>query len=429
MSAYNIFFAHEKQRIFDMQQRGLEQPDFDQLEAASTSGASPSDSSPRLVYGRVKKRVAPILFSALGKCIGARWRALSETDRLQYKELAEEEMKKYRLKMKEYHDLQQQQQLMEKQQKDAANASNSKENNYNDNNNINSKRKRYSSANDLSTAHAKRHADHLYYDDPHDDEEEEEESMENYTHNTVGPGEETLVPNSSANHAEIATTSNGVHSSQSGHHTSYNPYYYHYYYNAYYHHHYNHHHNYRSNQGNNNVHTSETISMTPQEFHPTPVNTLVHPTVAAASPPSTSGSRKGEESVSTIIDMPCPSSHSVPHPPLYASHSGPPSATTRTTGTVLSHFGYEKANESAGARESHGRRTNHWDPHNGSENYHNHYHSSCSQGWTDHYKNRNWGTTDTTIVSSSSSWNSAPRARNATQPRQPRTGSSDMVAL
>ena len=106
LSAYNLFFAHEKRRILDRQQKGLELPDFDALEAACAKQSSETNENPSAESK--KKKVAPVLFQALAKYIGARWRALSEDERKSFKEQAKDELKRYRQKMKEYHDLHQQ---------------------------------------------------------------------------------------------------------------------------------------------------------------------------------------------------------------------------------------------------------------------------------------------------------------------------------
>ncbi|KAL7576623.1 hypothetical protein ACA910_005561 [Epithemia clementina (nom. ined.)] len=100
LSAYNLFFAHEKQTILKLQQQGYAQPDFDQAICRQTGGGG-----------------GPVLFQALAKSIGARWRALPDGERQKYQQQASQELQKYRIKMNDYHHL--------KQQKEQGNADSS----------------------------------------------------------------------------------------------------------------------------------------------------------------------------------------------------------------------------------------------------------------------------------------------------------------
>ena len=91
LSAYNLFFADERERILSAQRQGIEQDDF----------ILPTEEEAERQKQQGKKK-APVLFQALARCVGKRWSALNETEKKKYEAQAEEEMKKYRVKMEEY---------------------------------------------------------------------------------------------------------------------------------------------------------------------------------------------------------------------------------------------------------------------------------------------------------------------------------------
>ena len=91
LSAYNLFFADERERILSAQRQGVEQPDF----------ILPSEEEAER-QKQVGKKRAPILFQALARCVGKRWGGLDAEAKKKYEVQAEEEMKKYRVRMEEY---------------------------------------------------------------------------------------------------------------------------------------------------------------------------------------------------------------------------------------------------------------------------------------------------------------------------------------
>lgn len=91
LSAYNLFFADERERILSAQREGIEQDDF----------ILPTEEEAERQKQQGKKR-APVLFQALARCVGKRWSAVREEDKKKYEAQAEEEMKKYRIKMEDY---------------------------------------------------------------------------------------------------------------------------------------------------------------------------------------------------------------------------------------------------------------------------------------------------------------------------------------
>ena len=91
LSAYNLFFADERERILSAQRQGVEQPDF----------IFPSEEEAER-QKQVGKKRAPILFQALARCVGKRWGGLDAEAKKKYEVQAEEEMKKYRVRMEEY---------------------------------------------------------------------------------------------------------------------------------------------------------------------------------------------------------------------------------------------------------------------------------------------------------------------------------------
>eukprot|EP00522_Entomoneis_paludosa_P015289 CAMPEP_0172460288 /NCGR_PEP_ID=MMETSP1065-20121228/36279_1 /TAXON_ID=265537 /ORGANISM="Amphiprora paludosa, Strain CCMP125" /LENGTH=415 /DNA_ID=CAMNT_0013215271 /DNA_START=314 /DNA_END=1561 /DNA_ORIENTATION=- len=91
LSAYNLFFKQERELILENQREGISQPDFvfpgkEELERQAATG----------------KKKAPVLFQALARCIGQRWRALPRERVREFEEQAKIEMEAYRKKMAEY---------------------------------------------------------------------------------------------------------------------------------------------------------------------------------------------------------------------------------------------------------------------------------------------------------------------------------------
>mmetsp|Transcript_11480 Transcript_11480/g.25615 ORF Transcript_11480/g.25615 Transcript_11480/m.25615 type:complete len:368 (+) Transcript_11480:71-1174(+) len=91
LSAYNIFFKEERERILSSQREGKEQEDF----------VFPSEEELTKQAEKGKKK-APVLFQALARCIGKRWKALPKDRVKEYEGRAKAEMAAYRSKMDEY---------------------------------------------------------------------------------------------------------------------------------------------------------------------------------------------------------------------------------------------------------------------------------------------------------------------------------------
>mmetsp|Transcript_31880 Transcript_31880/g.66528 ORF Transcript_31880/g.66528 Transcript_31880/m.66528 type:complete len:408 (-) Transcript_31880:79-1302(-) len=91
LSAYNLFFQEERERILSAQREGKEQDDF----------IFPTEEDHQKQAAQGKKK-APVLFQALARCIGKRWKALPKDKVAEYEGRAKTEMKAYREKMDEY---------------------------------------------------------------------------------------------------------------------------------------------------------------------------------------------------------------------------------------------------------------------------------------------------------------------------------------
>ena len=78
LSAYNFFFREERAKILEERE-----------EEAARTGQAPDKSD---------------LFAILGKTIAARWKAQDEDQRAKYKQMAQDDMKRYRAEMDQYHE-------------------------------------------------------------------------------------------------------------------------------------------------------------------------------------------------------------------------------------------------------------------------------------------------------------------------------------
>ena len=90
LSAYNLFFKDERQRILADLERGHLPEDY-------------RTNATLAVKDRVDgKRAGAAKFQAIARTIAVRWKALSEEDRKPSEKLAEQEMKDYKVKKEEY---------------------------------------------------------------------------------------------------------------------------------------------------------------------------------------------------------------------------------------------------------------------------------------------------------------------------------------
>uniref|UniRef100_A0A7S3LF74 HMG box domain-containing protein n=1 Tax=Amphora coffeiformis TaxID=265554 RepID=A0A7S3LF74_9STRA len=78
LSAYNFFFREQRAKILEERE-----------EEATRTGQAPDKSD---------------LFAILGKTIAARWKAQDEDQRAKYKKMAQDDMKRYRVEMDQYHE-------------------------------------------------------------------------------------------------------------------------------------------------------------------------------------------------------------------------------------------------------------------------------------------------------------------------------------
>jgi len=78
LSAYNFFFREQRAKILEERE-----------EEAAQRGQAPDKSD---------------LFAILGKTIAARWKAQDEDQRAKYKQMAQDDMKRYRTEMDQYHE-------------------------------------------------------------------------------------------------------------------------------------------------------------------------------------------------------------------------------------------------------------------------------------------------------------------------------------
>lgn len=78
LSAYNFFFREQRAKILEERE-----------EEARATGVQPDKSD---------------LFAILGKTIAARWKTLDDEQRKKYKEMAADDMKRYRADMDQYHE-------------------------------------------------------------------------------------------------------------------------------------------------------------------------------------------------------------------------------------------------------------------------------------------------------------------------------------
>lgn len=90
LSAYNLFFKDERQRILADLERGHLPEDYRANAALA------------LKDGVDGKRVGAAKFQAIARTIAVRWKALSEEDRKPLEKMAEQEMKDYKVKKEEY---------------------------------------------------------------------------------------------------------------------------------------------------------------------------------------------------------------------------------------------------------------------------------------------------------------------------------------
>lgn len=89
LSAYNIFFRDERQRILARLSDGDAVDDYANIANETRSIAS-------------EKKAGMVKFQAIARTIAARWKALSGEERLPYEELAGKEMDAYKIKKDEY---------------------------------------------------------------------------------------------------------------------------------------------------------------------------------------------------------------------------------------------------------------------------------------------------------------------------------------
>lgn len=78
LSAYNFFFREERAKILEERE-----------EEARRTGQTQDKSD---------------LFAILGKTIAARWKTVDDENRKKYKEMAADDMKRYRAEMDQYHE-------------------------------------------------------------------------------------------------------------------------------------------------------------------------------------------------------------------------------------------------------------------------------------------------------------------------------------
>ena len=97
LSAYNIFFKEERQRILK------EIPDGEEEEEESVDGTGDTAEGDAKTPRKRKKRPhGKIGFESLAKKIGQRWQDLKGDHVKYYKEKAEEDMKRYKIEMEKY---------------------------------------------------------------------------------------------------------------------------------------------------------------------------------------------------------------------------------------------------------------------------------------------------------------------------------------
>lgn len=105
LSAYNIFFKEERQRILDSIPESVVPP------VDESSSSSSSDNKPK--RKRAHKPHGKIGFEDLAKQIGERWKGLDSASVDYYRELADEDSARYRAEMEVYLTKKQQQQISE----------------------------------------------------------------------------------------------------------------------------------------------------------------------------------------------------------------------------------------------------------------------------------------------------------------------------
>ena len=90
LSAYNLFFRAEREKIMDNYERGKKDDDF--VVPAAPNGNDPKE---------IKSHNAAV-FQAVARTIADRWRNMEKSKKAKYEEQAAVEMKKYRARMEEY---------------------------------------------------------------------------------------------------------------------------------------------------------------------------------------------------------------------------------------------------------------------------------------------------------------------------------------
>lgn len=106
LSAYNFFFKHERERILkkideenekkiDRDETSQELDQQDHENEVDQTGSSSKKSNKKRAHGKIS-------FENLAKTIGVRWAKLDEKDMEYYKELADEDLKRYKKESSEY---------------------------------------------------------------------------------------------------------------------------------------------------------------------------------------------------------------------------------------------------------------------------------------------------------------------------------------
>jgi HMG (high mobility group) box len=108
LSAYNLFFSEERERILKEIEKKEGKTDAAEGEVADDDEEKPKALLRPLIPSEKKRRPhrkthGKISFQELARMVGERWKSLPDLERKYYQDLAQEDMKRQKTAMEEYY--------------------------------------------------------------------------------------------------------------------------------------------------------------------------------------------------------------------------------------------------------------------------------------------------------------------------------------